>query len=100
MREASLTARALAGVSALLRWAAAPTADGWSGPTRSTFDVQSARHDVTAKSLSQTLDAMAVQIAALRYEADAETRRRLMAHGAAVDAERRAQALRAESGPP
>jgi hypothetical protein len=100
MREASLTASALAGVSDLLESAVATTADGWSGPTRSTFDLQSARHDVTAISLAESLQTMAVQIAALRYEADAESRRRLIVHDAAVEAERRAQALDAQSGPP
>ena len=57
-------------------------------------------HDVTAISLAESLQAMAVQIAALRYEASAESRRRLIVHDAAVEAERRAQALDAQSGPP
>lgn len=71
VRQLELTVQSLLGMAAIIEETIPITTEEWRGRFRYTFDYESARHDVAARTLAQTLHLAAVGIRAKQFEARA-----------------------------
>lgn len=71
VRQLELTVQSLLGMVGVLEETIPITTEEWRGRFRRTFDYESARHDVAARTLASTLHLAAVGIRAKQFEAQA-----------------------------
>jgi hypothetical protein len=75
VRELTLTVQAMLGAMGVMEGDLPEVTADWRGLFRHTFDYESARHDLAARSLAQTLYLTAVAVQAKEYEVRAANRK-------------------------